>query len=210
MSSQLLALAAMVGALFMGVISPGPSFVMVARTSMSSNRAHGIAASVGMGFGGVFYALAALLGLQLVFNAVPALYLMLKFVGGAYLIWLGVRIWRSGDQPLSIDVAGHDKPNRLRKSLLLGLSTQLSNPKTSIVYASVFAAFLPVEYGVSFAVAVVVSVFVMETSWYALVSVVLSLPEPRAVYLKFKKVLDRVAGGVMMALGLKLILDATK
>ncbi len=125
MSSQLFALAAMVGALFMGVISPGPSFVMVARTSMSSNRSHGIAASVGMGFGGVFYAVAALLGLQLVFNAVPALFLMLKFVGGAYLIWLGIKIWRASDQPLWIDGAVYGKRNRLRKSLLLGLSTQL-------------------------------------------------------------------------------------
>jgi threonine/homoserine/homoserine lactone efflux protein len=70
---ELSALAGVLAALTVGVISPGPSFVMVARTAVSASRSHGLAAALGMGAGGVLFALTALggvmmlLGLRLVF-----------------------------------------------------------------------------------------------------------------------------------------------
>ena len=77
------------GAIALGAISPGPSFVLVARTSVASSRTDGLATALGMGAGGVFFAAAALLGLHIVLNSVPWLNLGLKLLGGAYLIFLG-------------------------------------------------------------------------------------------------------------------------
>lgn len=205
---ELSALAGVLAALTVGVISPGPSFVMVARTAVSSSRANGLAAALGMGAGGVVFALAALLGLQAVLLAVPSLYLVLKIAGGIYLAYLGVRIWASARQPLVVpgEATGNSAP--WSKSLALGFVTQVSNPKTAIVYASVFAAFLPAAPSWGFDIALVAVVFAIEAGWYATVALALSSERPRRAYLRFKAAIDRMAGGVMMLLGLKLVLSS--
>ena len=205
------ALLGIVAALAAGTISPGPSFVMVARTAASTSRAEGLAAALGMGVGGAAFAIVALLGLQGLLLAVPSLYLGLKVAGGLYLAYIGWRIWRGAGAPIErVDDAaatGHTR-RALYPAFLRGLSTQVSNPKTAIVYASVFAAFLPAAHSLGFSLAVVVAMFCIEAGWYSVVAVVLSSEAPRNVYLRFKRWVDRAAGGVMMALGLKLVASA--
>jgi len=197
-------------ALGLGAASPGPSFVMIARTAASAGRARGLSAALGMGLGAVLFASASLLGLNAVFRAVPTLYVALKLGGGCYLAYLGWRIWRGAGQALEVRAEEGASPSARgrRASLLLGLATQLSNPKTALVYASVFAAFLPAAPGLRYQLAVVVLVFLVETGWYALVAAALSAAAPRALYLRHKKWLDRAAGGLMGALGLKLAASA--
>lgn len=207
--NDLLALLGIAGALAVGVVSPGPSFVMIARTAVAASRAEALAAAVGMGVGGFLFAVAALVGLQGVLLAVPSLYVVLKVAGGLYLAYLGVRIWRGAAQPLAVDAAGAGRAagGRLR-AFALGLATQVSNPKTAIVYASVFAAFLPPAVTLQFGAAVLALVLLIETGWYALVALGLSAEGPRRAYLRCKRWADRIAGGVMVGLGLKLVTSA--
>jgi threonine/homoserine/homoserine lactone efflux protein len=203
------ALLSIAGAMLIGAMSPGPSFLMVARTAVAASRAHGVTAALGMGAGGVVFALAALSGLQAVLAAVPALYVFLKAMGGAYLVYLGFRIWRGAVRPLAITEGSGPPPARqLARSFLLGFGTQVSNPKTAIVYASIFAALLPRAVPAWFFVAVPLLIFVIETGWYTIVAFALSSPVPHAVYLRYKMWMDRAAGGVMALLGVKLVASA--
>jgi threonine/homoserine/homoserine lactone efflux protein len=205
LSASILSVAA---ALTLGAMSPGPSFIMVARTSLAVSRQDGIAAEVGMGVGGVFFSVVALLGVLAILAAVPLLHLVLKAGGGAYLLYLGYRIWRSARQPLVLEVtSSQGSPTRVWRSFILGLTTQVSNPKTAIVYASVFASLLPSEVPSFALVALPIMIFAIETIWYSVVALALSSPAPRARYLASKAWLDRAAGAIMSALGLKLIFD---
>jgi threonine/homoserine/homoserine lactone efflux protein len=203
------ALLGIAGAIALGAASPGPSFVMVARTAVAASRADGLWAALGMGIGGLGFACLSLLGLHGVLLAVPTLYLALKALGGLYLAWLGIRIWRGASQPLAIPTTARAAASRSPlRAFALGLSTQASNPKTAIWYASVFAAFLPPAPSLGFDVAVATAVFLIESGWYTLVALALSAERPRQVYLRFKPVVDRTAGAVVIALGLKLIVSA--
>jgi len=197
------------GAIALGAMSPGPSFLMVARTAVAASRPAGLAAALGMGVGGALFAVAALAGLQAVFAAVPALYLGLKVAGGLYLVYLGHRIWKGASQALALrpESSGPSKQNA-RRAFVAALGTQLSNPKAAIVYAGVFAAFLPQNFPVSLAMITVVVIFAIEAGWYALVAVTLSSAGPRAAYLRYKAWIDRSAGGVMTILGIKLVASA--
>ena len=195
-------------ALTVGVISPGPSFVLIARTAVSSSRGEGVAAALGMGGGGVVFAMAALLGLNAVLVTVPSLYLALRVLGGLYLTYLGIRIWRSARMPLLASGIVPSKPTTRLKCLLLGFMTQVSNPKTAVVYASVFAAFMPAAQTFAFTVSLLALVFTIESGWYTLVALALSSERPRDAYLRCKTSVDRFAGGVMVALGLKLASSA--
>jgi len=178
---------------------------MVARTAASSGRSNGLNAALGMGLGALIFAVASLLGLNAVFLAVPALYLSLKAFGGLYLAYLGFCIWRGATQPFEVSVSAESAGLTPRQSyLLLGFATRISNPKTDIVYASVFAAFLPTSPSIQYNIAVVALVFFIESGWYAIVVTALSSEAPRSTYLKYKKWVDRCAGSNMGALGLKL------
>ncbi|OEZ27871.1 LysE family translocator [Variovorax boronicumulans] len=210
--AHFLSLLGIAGAMAVGAMSPGPSFVMVARTAVAS-RSDGLAAALGMGAGGLAFSIAALAGLQAAFLAVPGLYLAIKAFGGAYLIYLGFRIWRGARQPLAITPDTDASPRsqgRSGRTFLLGLATQVSNPKTAVVYASIFAAFLPREVPLVLALAVPAVIFCIETGWYAIVALALSSAAPRAAYLRYKTWIDRAAGGVMGLLGLRLVWSAVR
>ena len=202
-------LLSLVLALVLGAVSPGPSFLMVARTALVASRKDGLAAALGMGVGGVILCAVALLGLLAVFAAIPMLYLALKVLGGAYLMYLGFRIWRGASLPLVVaNAAAQNQPIRLKRHFLLGLATQLSNPKTAIVYASIFASLLPGDVPNAVLMMLPALIFVIETTWYAVVAVVLSAPVPRDRYLASKAWLDRVAGSIMALIGLKLLCES--
>jgi threonine/homoserine/homoserine lactone efflux protein len=204
MTEGLLALLSIAAAITLGAMSPGPSFLLVARTSAARSRAEGLAMALAMGVGGALFAILALLGVHVVLTTVPLLYGLLKLAGGAYLLYLGWAMWRHAAKPLALQ----GSQARRQRSFWLGLATQLSNPKTAVVYASVFISMLPQEMPLWTALALPLVIFCIEAGWYAIVALALSAPAPTAAYLRWKAWIDRAAGGVMGVLGLKLIYDA--
>lgn len=203
------AMLAIAGAIALGAMSPGPSFLMVARTSIAASRADGLAAALGMGVGGLLFAVMALLGLHVVLLSVPSLYAVLKITGGAYLIFIGWMIWRGAREPVQMSDDLQNGPQTVARSFWLGLATQVSNPKAAVVYASVFVSLLPREIPPAAMLILPAAIFAIEAGWYAIVALALSASSPRAAYLRWKLWIDRSAGAVMTALGLRLIL-ATK
>lgn len=195
-------------ALIFGAMSPGPSFILVARTSVAVSRRDGLAAALGMGVGGVLFSAIALLGLLAILTAIPLFHVVLKILGGAYLVYLGYRIFRGAKQPLvleNVSIQGHS--TQAWRSFLLGLTTQISNPKTAIVYATVFASLLPSDIPTFLLLILPIMVFFIETIWYAVVALALSSPLSRIRYLSSKSWIDRIAGTIMSLLGLKLIFE---
>ena len=204
------AIATILAALLVGAISPGPSFVVVARNAIGLSRHDGLATALGMGIGGVCFSGIALVGLYSLLAAVGWLYAGLKVAGGAYLVYLAWKIWRGASAPLAVESAQSAGSRNLRKSFWLGLSTQLSNPKTAIVYGSIFAALLPQHPPLWCYVALPPKVFPVEAGWYAMVALCFSSRRPREVYLNAKIGIDRLAAGAIAALGLRLIFTAYK
>ncbi len=207
----ILALTAILGALLVGAVSPGPSFVQVARVSVAGGRAEGIATAVGMGVGAAFFGVIALLGLHGVLAQVPWLYMILKVAGGLYLLHLAWGLFRGARQPLSVTVEDGRHRRGLVKTFLIGLSVQLSNPKIALVFAGVFAALMPSDTPPAWVFFVLPPlILIQETAWYAIVAAVFSSPRPRAAYLRAKMWIDGAAGTAMAALGLRLIWEAVR
>lgn len=194
-------------ALAIGAMSPGPSFVLVSRVAVTASRPNGLAAAIGMGAGGAIFGILALAGLSALLQQVEWLHLALKILGGAYLVYLGIRIWRSATTPLVVDGIGAGQKRSVTRSFWLGLITQLSNPKTAIYYASIFAALLPANPDAWLLIALPPVIFLIEAGWYAVVALAFSASGPRAAYLRSKTWVDRVAGAVLGALGARLLVD---
>ena len=195
------------GALAIGAMSPGPSFVLVSRVAVTASRPNGLAAALGMGVGGATFGVLALAGLSALLQQVEWLHLALKILGGGYLVYLGLRIWRSATVPLFVGEMGAGQGPSRARSFWIGLATQLSNPKTAIYYASIFAALLPARPEEWLPFALPPTIFVVEAGWYAIVALAFSSTGPRSAYLKFKAWVDRAAGAVLGVLGARLLID---
>ena len=145
------------------------------------------------------------LGIKAFFTAFPQFYRGLQVVGGAYLAYVGVRIWLNARKPIAAEdsrAVGH--AGTFRTAFLI----QISNPKTIVFYSSVFAAILPVGIPVRAAVALPALVFLLEFGWYALVATLLSANAPRAAYMRARLWIDGIAGGLILFLGIRLLLAA--
>ena len=208
--STLVAVLSITGALCLGAMSPGPSFVLVARTSVGVSRRDGMATALGMGVGGVVFSGLALAGLYTVLAMVSWLYAALKMGGGLYLLYLASKIWRGARKPLAFDQGGPAQKANTKPAFWVGLATQLSNPKTAIVYGSVFVSLLPRHPPTWCYFALPAIVFTIEAGWSTVVPLCFSSQRSRGIYLQAKAWIDRLSAGVIAALGLRLMLTAGK
>jgi threonine/homoserine/homoserine lactone efflux protein len=84
----------------MGAISPGPAFVMTVRTAAAEGFRLAAVAALGLGAGAVCWALAALVGLNLLFELAPATLFAFKLLGAAFLLWIAWQTIRHANVPL--------------------------------------------------------------------------------------------------------------
>lgn len=188
----------------MAVISPGPSFLITARTAVAQSRLDGIKVALGLGAGTVIWSSAALLGLNAVFHAVPVLFMGMKVAGALFLLYIAFMIFRHAAEPLRIDAAADAVGNPFVKGFL----TQIANPKVAVFFGSIFIAMLPAEVPLWMTLALIAIVSFNEVWWYSAVSLFFGSGPVRTFYLRAKVWIDRVTGLFLGALGLRLLWSA--
>lgn len=116
---------------------PGPAMLYAAARTMAGGRKAGLMAVLGIHIGAYAHIVAAAAGLLVLFHAVPLLYAAVKLAGAAYLVWLGISLFRvKNDLPADISTKPETSP---RKAFAQSVAVEVLNPKTAIF----FMAFLP-------------------------------------------------------------------
>ncbi len=120
---------------------PGPAMLYVAARTVAADRRAGLMATLGIHLGCYAHVIAAAAGLSILFHLVPLLYLVVKLAGAAYLIFLGIRMFRSRrpqspEQPQvpAVKSAGH--------AFLESVTVEVLNPKTAIFFLSFLPQFV--------------------------------------------------------------------
>lgn len=187
-------------------ISPGPAVLLAARTSLREGFARGAWLAVGIGLGACIWAVAAMFGLAILFRIAPTLLTVLKFAGAGYLLYLAYKMWRHSAEPMSMELPEDDATRTALGQVWRGIAAQLANPKPAVFFGTVFLTFLPPvlpfwAYGVILGI-----IFFNDTVWNVLVARIFSLDRTRAAYLGLKTLIDRIFGGLLGLMGLKLAL----
>lgn len=196
-------------AILLGAISPGPSFLLICHTSVSRTRRDGLMAAAGLATGSAILAALTLLGLKTVLGHAARVDLLLHLLGGAYLVFLGSRLWMTAPEPMAgLEADATAAQPLLKTPFLTGLTTQITNPKTVLTYGGVFGALLPLNPPLWLTVILLPSLFAVEAGWYCFVAVGFSSTRSRQFYLGRKKWLDRFAGTAIAGLGLRLLYGA--
>ena len=189
----------------LAVASPGPSTVLVIQTAAVAGRRGGSLAALAMMVGALAWAAAALYGLQALFAQFEWLYVAFRIGGALFLLYLAVMIWRHARDPLpeiAVDRTAHMTGwQGFMRALLL----QLSNPKIMVFFGSIFLSLLPQSTPAWMDATVLAIVALNEFGWFALLALLFSGGPARAFYRRAKVWLDRVMGGVLGLLGLRLI-----
>ncbi len=187
-------------------VSPGPAVLMSARTGLTEGFRTGAMLAAGIGAGAVFWAAAAMFGLNILFAAAPALLWLLKIGGGAYLVWMGITLWRGASQPFDTTDT-HPVPRSGASAFRLGLFTQLANPKPAVMFSAIFLGTVPQGTAPWVYAALLALVFCNETIWNTLVARIFSLEKTRSGYISLKTIIDRSFGGLLALLGVKVALQ---
>lgn len=119
----LLPLMSLAAVQLLAVISPGQSFVVVLKLALSQGRSSAMAATVGMGVGSVIWATAAISGFAIILKQAAWLYSTLKFIGGAYLLFLAVMLWRHALEELKLEGRALSSTS-IPSAFILGLLTR--------------------------------------------------------------------------------------
>ena len=117
-------------------ITPGPGMFYVLTRSIKGGRSEGIASTLGTTVGGLCHVVAAALGLSAVLATSAIAFGVIKYVGAAYLIYLGFRTLWQGDNGSTLHLSSEGKDNHAFRQ---GIITEALNPKTALF----FLAFIP-------------------------------------------------------------------
>lgn len=117
-------------------ITPGPGIFYVMTRSLKGGRVEGIASAMGTSVGGMFHVVAAALGISIVLAASALAFNLVKYLGAAYLIYLGIKTILSRDGHMeTADI----RRTGYRRAFLQGITVEVLNPKTALF----FLAFIP-------------------------------------------------------------------
>ncbi len=191
----------------LAVASPGPDFAIVLRQSLAHGRRSAVWTSVGIGCGLSFHIGYCILGLGLLLAASPLALTVVKFLGAAYLAWIGGQALRSRARPEDLDLAaGAPSAPTARAAWTTGFLVNLLNPKAALFFIALFSVAISpatprvvqVGYGLWMATATV--------AWFSFGSFVFTQAEVRRNFLRHGRWIDRALGVVFIAFAVGLAL----
>jgi threonine/homoserine/homoserine lactone efflux protein len=116
-------------------VVPGPAVLYIVAQSVPGGRRAGVVSALGVSTGGMFHVMAAVIGLSAILAASAEAFTVVKLLGAAYLIWLGIRTLSSRDER----IGGRRQEPTLGHTYRRGVIVNVLNPKTALF----FLAFLP-------------------------------------------------------------------
>lgn len=183
----------------LAVASPGPDFAIVLRQSLHHGRRTAVWTSIGIGCGLCVHITYSLLGLGLLLKNSAVALATVKWLGAAYLAWIGVQALRAKPRSGDIDLAGTEPAPTARAAWTTGFLVNVLNPKAALFFISLFPLavspatprLIQAGYGAWMTVTT--------AAWFSFVSVVFAQERVRRSFLRHGHWIDRAMGIVFLA-----------
>jgi threonine/homoserine/homoserine lactone efflux protein len=207
-NSLLPSLVAFVTAATLLTITPGLDTALVLRTAVGGSPRTAALAGLGIVTGCLVWALVVALGLGALLAASTLAYVILRWFGAAYLLWVGYKMLR---YPRRTFVAADDSNRGQRSGFITGALTNLLNPKVGIFYVSFLPQFVPPNVSVGpYILLLGVIHALLGLLWFACL---IAATRPIANFLRRSVVVqacDRLTGAMFVAFGLGLALETRR
>ncbi len=192
------------GALFIFMASPGPGTFAVVARGLGSGFSHAFSMSLGMVLGDLVFLLMAIFGLNAIAHMMGDIFIIVKYIGGLYLIYLGIKIFKSKPSQKAIKSS---KSISLSRDFISGFLICISNPKVILFYLGFLPTFVNLEtltsgdiVLVSSLVIIILTVVLGGYSFFA-ARAREAIKKPRT-----QTIMNRFAGSIMVGAGTALIM----
>jgi RhtB (resistance to homoserine/threonine) family protein len=202
--SAFLAVAALV------ILTPGPDTALVTKNALLYGRRAALATSAGVNVGLLVWTLASALGVAAIVHESETVFTVLKLIGGAYLIWLGLQALRAAGRGAGPS-SGLSVERRIdsRRAFRHGLFSNLANPKIAAFFTSLLPQFIAPGHAVLVPFLLLGGLFVaMTLSWLSAYALMAARAGSLLTRPRVKATLDRVTGLVLVGLGLRLATES--
>lgn len=191
-----------------GAASPGPDVVLVTRQATRSMR-HALATILGIHVGVLMWVSLTVLGAAALLTAFPQIVEIVQILGGAWLVYMGQAMLRSGlgdrtNPPADLSDA-EARLGTLAQAFRKGLATNLANPKIVLFLAALIAPLLPAHPSLGLAATVIACLTASSALLFTVMSLFISTTAVRARLLRLGWLIDAVAGAFFINAGFVLV-----
>ncbi|MEO1701881.1 MAG: LysE family translocator [Pseudomonadota bacterium] len=198
------------GAFLVGIASPGPNVLAVMGTSMSVGRAQGLALAMGIAAGSLTWALLTAIGLSALLTQYTHALVIIKLFGGAYLLYLAYKAFRSAASAHDIEVKALESSNTGALAYAMrGYTIQMTNPKAALVWIAIISLGLTPQAPVWVAAVIVVGTFILSVILHALYALAFSSPPMVRLYAHARRTIQFLLGSFFAFAGVRLLLSRT-
>ena len=187
--------------------SPGPDFVLVSQQTLSNGKRAGLLCSIGIALGLSVHILYSAFGLAAVIASSSSALWVIKLLGGSYLIYLGISGLRSRARRGEATTAVVNQT--ALKTIGLGFLCNALNPKAPIYFISLFTIVLSENTPAQHLLVYGIWMMVLQFAWFSFLTILLSRPMVMDRFQALGHWIDRVAGGAMLLLGIKVLVSRT-
>ncbi|MDK4696280.1 LysE family transporter [Kingella negevensis] len=196
------------GVHLLGAISPGPDFVFVSQQALSQGKRIGLISSLGVALGLGVHILYSVLGMAALIASAAWLLTAVKIMGGAYLIYLGIKGIRAKGKGEVMEIHAEKAQQQSAMSALRsGFLCNVLNSKAPVYFVSIFTIVLSPNMPTWQLAIYGVWMMVIQFAWFAAVTLLLSMPAVNSRFQKAGHWIDRVLGVAMTALGIKVLVS---
>jgi RhtB (resistance to homoserine/threonine) family protein len=185
--------------------SPGPDFILVSQQTLSNGKKAGFMCSIGIALGLSIHIIYSALGLAaIIANSITALW-VIKILGGCYLLYLGYK-GITAKATIQTDVNSNQATKHSSaKSIGIGFLCNALNPKAPIYFVALFTLVLSPDLPLSHLVIYGLWMMIIQLTWFSTVVLLLSRPRINEKFKRLGHWIDRVLGGAMLIMGVKII-----
>lgn len=196
---------ALFGAMVVLAFVPSVSVLAVSARSAASGFVHGVFTTSGIVVGDIILIVLAIFGLSVLAETMGSLFVLIKYFGGAYLIWLGIKLWRSASETAENEGVIESS---LLSSFLAGLFITLGDQKAILFYLGFFPAFLDLSAMTYFDTSIIIAIAIVAVSGVKLGYAYAADRTGSLVGSKANQVISIGAGSVMVAVGVGVMVKA--
>jgi len=190
---------------FMLNILPGTNTIYILTRSISDGRGAGVLSVMGIETGCVIHIICAAFSLSYILQSSVTIFLLIKYLGAGYLIYLGIKTFTEKSYTLK---AKHRNlmPSKLSYIYFQGILTNLLNPKVSLFFLSLLPQFIASDniYGPTPFILLGLTFMATGMMWYIFLSYMASIIAYRIDRKKFSRFIKVTSGTVLIGLGLKI------
>lgn len=186
------------------VVTPGPDFALTLRNSLAYSRRAGLYTAIGVGAGNLVHATYSLIGIGAVISKSILLFNILKWVGAAYLIYVGIKSLKARRMVVSAENVEQQRDIKRWMAFRIGFLGNLLNPKATLFFLALFTQIVQPSTPIFVQAVYGMTVAVVALLWFALVAVTISQRTLKRHISSFSHWLERLTGAALIALGLRL------